>query len=83
MLRIDVEESADQILFRLSGHLAGPSVRELESVYASFLPERSKRSLVVELSNVTGMDLSGQRCLQTIRSFGGKVEGAAMLVDEG
>ena len=82
MLRIDVEEAADQVRFRLWGQLAGPSVRELERVYASFLRKPGKRTLVVELSEVTGMDQSGQRCLQTIRSFGGQVEGASMLVDE-
>ena len=80
MLKIDVTESASQVVLSLHGHLAGPWVDELESEWRRVQAATAQRRVVVDLAGVTGMDGAGRYLLQLMRVRNVCLVGASIAI---
>src|SRR6266566_6655374 len=70
MLRITFSSTATEQRWILCGHLAGPWVGELRSHWEKELGASRGRQLVVDLSDVTLIDETGESLLRELRSGG-------------
>jgi hypothetical protein len=70
MLRITNSVTTTEQRWILSGQLAGPWVGELRSNWHKELDASRKRRLIVDLSEVTFIDESGESLLHELRSSG-------------
>src|SRR5258705_7482728 len=80
MLKIDTIESPSEILLALQGRLAGPWVDELESQWRRMQATAGERRLVVDLSDVTGIDGAARYLLQLMRVRNVSLVGACLAI---
>ena len=76
MLRITIQESAQASTFKLEGKLTGPWVRELEQAWnatAAAAPESPRRTLIIDLADVTFIDCAGKNLLARIHASGARL----------
>lgn len=66
MLRIKIDETDAVIAIVLDGRIAGPWVNELNEAWLQITPKLGKRTMSVDLSNVTFADASGKKVLRDI-----------------
>jgi hypothetical protein len=78
MLRIRTIESADRITFRLEGRLVGAWVKELAFLWNSVVGVE-QRSIQVDLSAVSYVDIPGLELLILMSRRGANVFAAASL----
>ena len=72
MLRIAVNETNAEQRWVLQGRLAGPNVAELDSSWAMTQSSRQGRKCVVDLSEVTFIDESGEEALRAMMKEGAR-----------
>jgi anti-anti-sigma regulatory factor len=68
MLRITVAESPSELKWTLHGQLAGPWVEQLQTCWST--TQRAGRRCVIDLTNLTAIDESGERVLQAMMNEG-------------
>jgi anti-anti-sigma regulatory factor len=66
MLRITIHETDDAMAIKLEGRIAGPWVAELGRAWADAAPRLSSRKLLLNLRDVTYVDMNGEQALRTI-----------------
>jgi anti-anti-sigma regulatory factor len=62
MMKIQVNDVGDRLIFEVEGRLAGVFVPELEHCWRAALATRPDRTVLVDLKHVTCVDRAG-RCL--------------------
>jgi len=72
MLRIAINESAAEQRWILQGRLAGPNVAELDASWGRTQSGRQGRKCVVDLSEVTFIDQSGEEALRAMMKEGAR-----------
>jgi hypothetical protein len=77
MLRISIQNNADEATMKLEGKVIGPWAGELNRVWTDFKPSLGMKKLCIDLCGVTFVDEIGTRTLQKI--FRGT--GAEILAD--
>ncbi len=70
MLRIAINDTASEQRWVLQGRLAGPWIPELQLNWEKTQSERRGRKCVVDLSDVTFIDESGQEVLKAMMKEG-------------
>ena len=70
VLRITVQDSTLSSTFKLEGKLTGPWVRELEQSWSGATAAAPGRAVVVDLSDVTYIDMAGKCLLARIHKSG-------------
>ena len=70
MLRIAINDTASEQRWILQGQLAGPWVPELRSSWDKTQSGRQGRKCVVDLSDVTFIDKSGEKMLRAMMKEG-------------
>ena len=68
MLRITTQETEGTFRLPLEGKLSGPWVAELEQAFSGGKSASVGRSIVVDLSGLTGTDAAGRQLLALIQS---------------
>jgi hypothetical protein len=66
VLRITIDETDLAIAMTLEGRIAGPWVNELHQAWTQITPKLGRRTMSVDLSNVTYADASGKQILRNI-----------------
>jgi ABC-type transporter Mla MlaB component len=66
VLKITVTETLTERRFVVQGHLVGPWVRELRTAWKRSNQSHNGRTCIVDLSDVTLIDKSGQRLLRAL-----------------
>lgn len=66
MLRITIQDKAEEMEIRLEGRIAGPWVVELDRVWVETAPLLASRKLTINLRNVTYADATGKQVLKEI-----------------
>ena len=70
MLVITVEAEATNVVLRLDGRLAGPSVGELERSWRAAVFKKPRRRVLVDLEGVTSVDVRGRAFLAHVHHRG-------------
>ncbi len=65
-LRITIDESAETMVLKLEGRLAGPWVVELDRLWEQASSQRGGRKLALDLRETTYADAKGIRTLRAI-----------------
>ena len=81
-MRIQVDESGEQVRFQVEGRLAGAWVPELEHCWRAALADHPERKISVDLSGVTCVDQAGQYLLRLMRRDGVSFIGAGLAIRE-
>ena len=68
MLRITTQETQGTVRLLLEGKLSGPWVAELEQAFIGGKTASVGRSIVMDLSGLTGADAAGRQLLALIQS---------------
>src|SRR2546428_788092 len=79
VLRITTQETDEAIRLLLEGKLSGPWVAELERAVSNGKASSPGRSIVVDLSGLTGTDAAGRNLLASIRSGGATLRNPSPL----
>ena len=66
MLRITINESDAAIAMTLEGRVAGPWVNELSQAWSEISPRLGRRTVSLDLCNVTYADAGGKKLLSNI-----------------
>jgi anti-anti-sigma regulatory factor len=70
MMKVEVQESADQLIFQVQGRLAGAFAAELESCWRRAQSAHPGRRISVDLKNVTCIDRAGKYLLEKMHRSG-------------
>jgi anti-anti-sigma regulatory factor len=70
MMKVEIQESGDQLIFQVQGRLAGACAAELENCWREAQSARPGRRISVDLKNVTCVDRSGKYLLQLMYRSG-------------
>jgi hypothetical protein len=70
MMKVQVNELEDRVVFKIDGRLAGMFVPELERSWRDAVDRRPERKVVVILRDVTCVDRSGRALLQRMHECG-------------
>jgi hypothetical protein len=81
MLRIYIHEDQPVTSFELEGKLIGPWVKELEKCWEVLFANNPARSMLVDLEDVTFIDLDGRALLRKMRRKGVKLLSHGVLID--
>jgi hypothetical protein len=81
MLRIYIHEDKPVTSFELEGKLVGPWVKELEKCWEVVFANNPARSMLVDLEDVTFIDLDGRALLRKMRRKGVKLLSHGVLID--
>jgi anti-anti-sigma regulatory factor len=79
MLRISIEEEQTTVVLRLEGQLISPWVEDVEKRWQNILTTLGKRSVQVDLSAVTYLDLAGGALLNRMHEAGFRMKGGTEL----
>lgn len=77
MFRIQTNDQARVVTFRLEGRLEGPWVPEVEECWRSILDASKKPTIIVDLAGVTHIDVAGKAQLAAMHA-----NGAQFLADD-
>lgn len=81
MLRIYIHEDQPVATLVLEGKLVGPWVKELERCWEIVFAKHPKKSMLLDLRDVTFIDLEGRALLRTMRRNGVKLLSQGVLID--
>ena len=70
MMKIQMKEVDDQLIFQVEGRLAGAFVPELENCWQVARAEQPGRKISLDLKSVTCVDRAGRYLLQLMHSDG-------------
>jgi|SRR5882724_4274183 len=70
MMSITIDETPTEKRWILQGQLIGPWVRELRTSWETAHRDRSRRTCIVDLSDVTFIDKGGERLLRAMSKQG-------------
>jgi anti-anti-sigma regulatory factor len=73
MLRITINDEPSEQRWILQGRLSGPWVAQLKSSWKKTEAARETRKCVVDLNEVTFVDLDGERVLMTMMKSGAEL----------
>lgn len=80
MLKITLDDSADEFRLKLEGRLAGAWVKELEQCWRTAASTTSGRRTVVDLADVDFVDQAGEAVLAAMNSAGVELIGETPLI---
>jgi anti-anti-sigma regulatory factor len=80
MMRIQIDESGDQITLQVEGRLAGAWAPELEQCWLAAIVDHPGSKISVDLSGVTCVDQAGQYLLRLMRRDGASLVGAGLAI---
>jgi hypothetical protein len=81
MLRIYIHEDKPVTGFVLEGKLVGPWVKELERCWEIVFANNPAKPVLVDLADVTFIDLDGRALLRKMRRKGVKLLSHGVLID--
>jgi anti-anti-sigma regulatory factor len=81
MLRIYIHEDKPVTSFVLEGKLVGPWVKELERCWEIVFANNPAKPVLVDLADVTFIDLDGRALLRKMRRKGVKLLSHGVLID--
>jgi len=70
MMKVEVQESGNQLIFQVQGRLAGAFAAELESCWRRAQSAHPGSRISVDLKNVTCIDRAGKHLLQSMHRSG-------------
>ena len=70
MMKIEIQESGESVVLEVQGRLAGPFPAELENCWNVARATYPKRTIAVDLRNVTCVDRAGKYLLQAMHRQG-------------
>jgi anti-anti-sigma regulatory factor len=70
MMKIEVQETGEQLILQVEGRLAGACVPELENCWQVARSSHPKCTISVDVKNVTCVDREGRRLLQSMHRDG-------------
>jgi hypothetical protein len=73
VLRITITDLPDEQRWSLEGRLVGPWAAELSSLWREKRQERNGRKCIVELNDVTFIDVTGETALAEIMTQGAEI----------
>jgi len=79
VLRITTQETEGTVRLLLEGKLSGPWVAELEQAFIGGKTASVGRSIVMDLSGLTGADAAGRQLLALIQSDGAILQNPSPL----
>ena len=79
MLRITVDYDVNSIALRLEGKLKGDWVDELRKVWSGVRSTRLNEGAIVNLTEVSVVDVAGRHLLAEIYSSGGVLNGTGLF----
>jgi len=82
MMKIEVKILDGRLVLQVDGRLAGPFVPELENCWHAAEAAQPKRSIALDLKNVTCVDRSGRRLLQSMHHSGVGFLRAGLAIDD-
>lgn len=81
MLRIYIHEDQPVTSFVLEGKLVGPWVKEVERCWEIVFANNPDKLMVLDLADVTFIDLDGRALLRRMRRKGVKLLSHGVLID--
>lgn len=81
MLRIYIHEDTPVTSFVLEGKLVGPWVKELERCWEIVFAKNPDKPMLLDLAEVTFIDLDGRALLRSMRRKGVKLLSHGVLID--
>jgi len=79
MLRVTIDDDANEYRLRLEGRLAGPWVREVEFCWQTAQSTIGRRTVTVDLRDVDFVDSAGELLLATMHERGAKLVATGLL----
>ena len=80
MLRIYIHQEVPVTSFVVEGKLVGPWVKELEKCWKRVVTAHPRRSMLVDLADVTFIDLEGRALLTRMRRKGVNLLSSGVLI---
>ena len=77
-----LRDSSTVLRFQLSGALSGEAVRSLEQTWQTASSVIGTRPLVVDLTNLTGIDTAGRALLERLEREGARIVAASSSAKE-
>jgi len=68
MLRVTINETAEELAINLEGRIAGPWAAELGQIWRDTASRRESKPVSLDLRNVTYVDEDGKQVLRQIES---------------
>ena len=81
MLRIYIHDEVPVTSIVIEGKLIGPWVKELEKCWESLVAARARKSMVVDLAQVTFIDSDGRALLTRMRRKGARLLSSGVLIN--
>jgi len=82
MMKVEIQESGDEVVLKVEGRLAGPCVAELENCWNVARASHPKSAIAVDLKNVTCVDRAGKYLLQLMQRNGVSFLGAGLATQD-
>ena len=82
MMKIQIHESSDRLIFEVQGRLAGAWVSELEDCWQKAVTMLAGRELYVDLAGLVSVDQAGRYLLRLMRTEGANLIGNDLLQQE-
>lgn len=82
MMKIQVNDLGDRLIFEVEGRLAGIFVPELEQCWRASLAMQPARQVLVDLKDVTCVDRAGRSLLQSMHCDGVLFLRAGMAIQD-
>lgn len=82
MMKVQIEETGDELILAVAGRVAGAFVPELESCWRSARAKQPGGGIAVDLKNVTCVDRDGRRLLQLMHEDGVRFRRAGMATQD-
>jgi anti-anti-sigma regulatory factor len=70
MMKIQMQELEDRLILQVEGRLAGAFVPELENCWNAARASQPRRTILIDLKNVTCVDQAGRYLLQLMHGNG-------------
>ena len=81
MLRIYIHDQVPVTSFVLEGKLIGPWVKELEKYWESMVATNAPRTMLVDLADVSFIDVEGRALLTRMRQKGVRLLSTGVLIN--
>jgi len=81
-MKIQVNETGEQVILQIEGRLAGPFVAALEDCWLSARASSADRRICVDLKSVTCVDRAGRKLLQAMHGSGAQFLRAGLAIQD-
>jgi anti-anti-sigma regulatory factor len=81
MLKITVQNGPPPVTVKLEGKLSGPWVSEFERAWDRLTASKPDRTVLVDLSEVTFIDLAGKKLLSSLVDSGARLRTAQLMTN--